>query len=68
MKNQIKGFIDKQEKLIRLAKTSDEKAEYIGFWAGFLNGLRLTNAITNEEYKTLYDNAVRLVTKITKSA
>lgn len=68
MKEQIKGILRKQEKLIRLAETSDKKAEYLGFWAGFLNGLKITNAITNEEYKILYDNAVKLTAKVTKIA
>lgn len=68
MKEQIKGILRKQEKLIRLVETSDKKAEYLGFWAGFLNGLKITNAITNEEYKTLYDNVVKLTAKVTKSA
>lgn len=68
MKEQIRGILHKQEKLIRLAETSNKKAEYLGFWSGFLNGLRLTNAITKEEYDILYENAIKLVEKISKTA
>lgn len=55
---QISGVLRKQKKLAMLAIDPIEKAEIYGAWAGFLAGMKLTGAITNEEYHKLYDEMV----------
>lgn len=52
--SQIEGFIEKQKKLVKTAKNEEERAEAFGFWAGFLNGMRMTGVISREDYKRLY--------------
>lgn len=51
---QIEGFIKKQKRLVKLAKTEEERAEAFGFWAGFLNGMRMTGVISKEKYENMY--------------
>ena len=55
---QIDGFIKKQKQLVRCAKTSKERAEAFGFWAGFLNGMRMTGVLDKEEYNRLYKEMI----------
>lgn len=51
---QLRAWIQKQKQLINEAP-SDQERDYIGMmWLGYLNGLRLTNAITKPEYDSLY--------------
>lgn len=52
--NQIEGFVKKQKKLVKMAKNAEERAEAFGFWAGFLNGMRMTGVISKEKYEELY--------------
>ena len=53
--NQIRTWVQKQKNLINEA-TNQQQRDYIAMmWLGFLNGLRLTNAITYQEYKDLND-------------
>lgn len=53
-RRQIKGIIRAQKRAIRCARTNMERAEAFGIWGGFLTGLRMTGAITKEEYEELY--------------
>jgi len=51
---QLRTWIQKQKQLINEAP-SDQERDYIAMmWLGYLNGLRLTNAITKPEYDSLY--------------
>jgi len=51
---QLRAWIQKQKQLINEAQ-SDQERDYIAMmWLGYLNGLRLTNAITKPEYDALY--------------
>lgn len=50
---QLEGFMRKQRKLI-LKSDGSERAELIGFAVGFLNGMRISKAITKEQYETEY--------------
>lgn len=51
---QIEGFVRKQKRIISSARTMEEKMGAFGFWAGFLNGLKMTGAITCEKYGSLF--------------
>jgi len=52
---QLRAWIQKQKQLINEAQ-SDQERDYIAMmWLGYLNGLRLTNAITKPEYDSLYE-------------
>lgn len=51
---QLESMMKKQRKLISKANTEEERAELIGFAAGFLNGMRMSKAITNEQYTEEY--------------
>lgn len=50
---QLEGFMRKQRKLI-LKSDGQERAELSGFAVGFLNGMRISKAITKEQYETEY--------------
>lgn len=41
-------------------KDKAERDYHLMLWAGFLTGLRLTNAITKEEYDQYYDDLRKL--------
>lgn len=45
----------KQKKLILDAKNQNEVCELVGFAAGFLNGMRISKAITKEQYEAEYE-------------
>ena len=51
---QLKCFMVKQKKLILEAKNQNEVCELVGFAAGFLIGMRISKAITKEQYETEY--------------
>lgn len=51
---QLESMMKKQRKLISKANTEEERAELIGFAVGFLNGMRMSKAITNEQYTEEY--------------
>lgn len=54
MNRQIKGFVNKQKRIIKSAKTETEKAKAFGLWAGFITGLKMTRAINQDEYEALF--------------
>lgn len=51
---QLRHFMIKQKKLILNANEKEEIAELIGFATGFLNGMRISKAITKEQYEAEY--------------
>ena len=51
---QLKCLMIKQKKLIMEAKSQNEVCELVGFAAGFLNGMRISKAITKEQYEAEY--------------
>ena len=50
---QIRVWIQKQKLLINEASEEAERDYIIMMWLGYLNGLRLTNAVTKSEYDNL---------------
>lgn len=57
-RRQLDGLIKKQKEVILSATTEFERAEAYGFWSGFLNGLKMTGAITKDEYRNLFKDMV----------
>ena len=55
MKGQLDEFCKKQRELIYEAKSEMEEAMLTAMWAGFMNGLYLSKAISKEEYDTYFD-------------
>ena len=51
---QLRVWIQKQKLLINEASEEAERDYIIMMWLGYLNGLRLTNAVTKLEYDNLY--------------
>lgn len=45
-------------------KDKTERDYHLMMWAGFLTGLRLTNAITQEEYNHYYEELRKLSVKL----
>lgn len=54
MEEQLKRFMVKQKKLILEADKEEEIAKLVGFAVGFLNGMRISKAITKEQYEEEY--------------
>lgn len=52
---QIEGLIEKQKSLINPKNSRRRNVRAYGIWAGFLNGLKINDAITHEEYKILFE-------------
>jgi len=52
---QIRCWVQKQKALVNETPEQRDKDYLIAMWQGYLNGLRLTNAITMQEYNSLYD-------------
>lgn len=53
-KQQLERFAAKQMDFLREAKDKNARDYQMMLWAGFLSGLRLTNAITQQEYNAYY--------------
>lgn len=53
---QLKVLIKNQRQIIEREKDPLEKAKTLGFSIGFLNGMRLTNCLTPEEYQEAYES------------
>lgn len=51
---QLNVLMNNQRQMIENEKDELEKAKIVGFTAGFLNGMRLTNCLTPEQYKKAY--------------
>ena len=52
---QLRTFVRKQKQLISEAPAQEERDYIAMMWLGYLNGMRLTNAINCQEYNSLYD-------------
>lgn len=52
---QLRAFVQRQKRLIAEAPEQKDRDYIVMMWLGYLNGLRLTNAITYAEYRELYD-------------
>lgn len=50
---QLRAWIQKQKRLISEALDQKDRDYIAMMWQGFLNGLRLTNVITWQEYQEL---------------
>lgn len=61
---QLKVLISNQKALIQEEESSLKKAELTGFAAGFLNGLRLANRISNKQYHTAYREIMKVGGKL----
>lgn len=53
-KEQIRKWIQKQKQIINETPEEKDRDYIVMMWLGYLNGLRLTNAITYQEYRELY--------------
>lgn len=61
---QLRVMIIKQKELVLNTSSEHDRAIAIGMWAGFLNGLRMTNAITQERYNQAYNELQELVVEL----
>lgn len=53
---QIKKFVKAQQKSVFEAETLEDRANAIGFYAGFLNAMRMFGVISKSEYNKLYED------------
>lgn len=51
---QLSLWMQKQRNLVRQARTPEERDYILLMWQGFLSGLRLTNAISYQQYLLYY--------------
>lgn len=51
---QLNVLMNNHLAMIKQEKDEVEKAKLVGFAAGFLNGMRLTNSLTAEQYNRTY--------------
>ncbi len=65
---QLKAMILKQKELVLNTSSEHDRAVAIGMWAGFLSGLRMTNAITQERYNQAYNELQALVREMEETA
>lgn len=63
-KKQLQRMARKQMKLMQEMKTQKERDYQLMLWCGFLTGLRLTNAITQEEYSRYYRDLQEMADKL----
>ncbi len=61
---QLQRMARKQMKLMQEMKTQREREYQLMLWCGFLTGLRLTNAITKEEYDRYYRDLQEMAEKM----
>lgn len=64
VKERVDQIARKQVKLMQRTKDKTERDYHLMMWAGFLTGLRLTNAITQEEYNHYYEELRKLSVKL----
>jgi type II secretory pathway component GspD/PulD (secretin) len=58
---QLRAWIQKQKCLINEAADQKDRDYIAMMWLGYLNGLRLTNAITYREYQEMYDEIQKYI-------
>lgn len=63
-KKQIQALAKRQMMLMREMTTQKDRDYQMMLWCGFLTGLRLTNAITHEEYNHYYTDLQELANKL----
>lgn len=63
-KKQLKVMAKKQMKLMKEMQTERDREYQMMLWCGFLTGMRLTNAITHEEYDHYYRELQELAYKL----
>lgn len=63
-KKQIQALAKRQMKLMREITAQKDRDYQMMLWCGFLTGLRLTNAITHEEYNHYYTELQELADKL----
>lgn len=61
---QLQRMARKQMKLMQEMKTQREQEYQLMLWCGFLTGLRLTNAISKEEYDRYYRDLQEMAEKM----
>lgn len=61
---QLQRMARKQMELMQEMKTQRERDYQMMLWCGFLTGLRLTNAITYEEYNRYYRELQEMAEKL----
>ncbi len=63
-KRQIQALAKRQMKLMKEITAQKDRDYQMMLWCGFLTGLRLTNAITHEEYNRYYTDLQELANKM----
>ena len=63
-KQQIRTLADNQIRMMTETKNSRDRDYQLMLWGGFLTGLRLTNAITYQEYDAYYKELQVLAEKL----
>ncbi len=63
-RKQLQRMARNQMKLMQETKTQRERDYQLMLWCGFLTGLRLTNAITQEEYDRYYRDLQEMAEKL----
>ena len=61
---QMRKFAKCVVKEIRAETDRDEREHFLAVWIGFLTGMRMTNAITKEEYDYYYQKLRDIVTEL----
>lgn len=61
---QLNAWLKKNRRLVEEAKNENERDYILSIWAGFLSGLRMTNAITQRDYNAYYDELRSLVEEL----
>jgi len=64
---QLRTMISKQKKLCNRATNDYDRFCLFGIWIGILNGMKMTNAITRQEYQDLYDEMEQYNQKLKKT-
>lgn len=63
---QLNGFVVKQKAMIITENNEKRVALLIGMWDGFITGLKLTQAITFQEYKMCFDEIEKFAKELNK--
>lgn len=61
---QLNAWLEKNRKIVAEAQNEKERDYIPSMWAGFLGGLRITNAITRQEYNAYYNDLKSLTEEL----
>lgn len=61
---QLNAWLKKNRRMAEEAKSENERDYILSIWAGFLSGLRMTNAITQKDYNAYYDELRSLIEEL----